>query len=295
VDLVLDAPFQAIDGLRRDPGLGLAQVDGLCTSIVALEQRPPPGAAPSIPSAPPNPFLDLRVRQAVFHAVNVDLIVEKVLRGLATVAGSPFSPRMEGQLPGLDMRRRYDPVLARELLAQAGWPDGFDVDFDCVNAPYRVRACEAIAAMLTQVGVRAHLHTWPGTQFFPMLTHGSIRLAELGYVSTFDAWQSLDGLLHTWDGHGAGVFNAGRYANPRLDSLIDTVRTESDPLARRAAIGRALQIVAEDLPYVPLYHLEVTWVMRHDVHVVITPDGVLALRRVRIDPATPLAIPGDSR
>jgi peptide/nickel transport system substrate-binding protein len=291
IDLVLDPPYQDIENLRHNPEFAVTQLDGLSTSMLAFDQRAPAAAAAASapaaaagPAEPRDPFLDLRVRKAVYLAINIDLIIEKVLRGQGTAAGSPFAPRMEGQLPELDVRRRYDPGGARDLLAQAGWPRGFDVDFDCVNAPYRVRVCEAIAAMLTQAGIRAHLRTWTGAQFFPMITHGTIRLAEFGYVSTFDAWQSLNGLIHTWDGHGAGAFNAGRYTNPQLDALIDAVRVESDPAARSALVGRALRIVADDLPYVPLYHYALSWAMRREVRVVMTPEDVLPLRWTRIAP-----------
>jgi peptide/nickel transport system substrate-binding protein len=284
IDLVLDPPYQAVDGLRHDPELTFTRVDSPSTSMLAFDQRrPASGPAASGAASEPHPFLDVRVRQAVYHAINIDLIIEKVLRGLGTPAGSPFAPRMEGQLPDLDVRRRYDPVAARELLAQAGWPMGFDVELDCLNAPYRVRVCEAIATMLTQVGIRTELRTWTGVQFFPRLTHGVIRFAEFGYVTTPDAWQSLNGLLHTWDGRGAGAFNAGRYSNPQVDALIDRIRVESDPAARGVLVGRALRLAADDVPYIPLYRTAVSWAMRRDVHVVPMADDVLALRRTRID------------
>jgi peptide/nickel transport system substrate-binding protein len=284
IDLVLDPPYQAVDGLRHDPELAFTQVDGLATSMLAFDQRRPPSApAASAAASEPRPFLDVRVRQAVYHAINVDLIIEKVLRGLGTPAGSPFAPRMEGQLADLDARRRYDPVAARELLTQAGWPTGFDVELDCLNAPNRVRVCEAIATMLTQVGIRTELRAWTGVEFFPRLTQGVIRFAEFGYVTTPDAWQSLNGLLHTWDGHGAGAFNAGRYSNPQVDKLIEEVRVESDPAARRALVGRALRLVADDVPYVPLYRSAVSWAMRRGVHAVPQADDVLTLRWARID------------
>jgi peptide/nickel transport system substrate-binding protein len=283
IDLVLDPPYQAVDGLRHDPGLAFTQVDGLFTSMLAFDQRPPAAPAASGAAAPRQPFQDVRVRQAVYQAINVDLIVEKVLRGQGTPAGSLFAPQMEGQLPALPARRRYDPVAARELLAQAGWPAGFDIELDCLNAPYRMRVCEAIATMLTQVGIRTRLRTWTGVQFFPRLTEGLIRFAEFAYATTPDAWQSLDGLLHTWDGRGAGAFNAGRYSSPQVDALIDQVRVESDTAQRSVLIGRALRLADEDVAYVPLYRIAVSWAMRRGVHVVPQPDDVPTLRWTRID------------
>jgi peptide/nickel transport system substrate-binding protein len=286
VDLVLDPPYQAIDELRQDPALAVTQIDSMATQMLAFDQHSDAleGAesAASAAGARRNPFRDRRVRQAVYQAINADLIVQKALRGAGTPTGALFAPIMEGSLPELEARRRYDPVAARELLAQAGWPQGFDVAFDCVNVASRERVCQAIAAMLTQAGIRAHLRTTPGTQFFPMVTQGHISLAEFGFTATTDAWQSLNGLLHTWDSNGAGTFNAGRYSNPRLDALIDAIRVENDAQSRRALVGDALRLAADDLPYVPLYHNRLSWIMQKRVHAVMMPDDTIALTRTSV-------------
>jgi peptide/nickel transport system substrate-binding protein len=150
---------------------------------------------------------------------------------------------------------------------------------DCVNVAFREHVCQAIAAMLTQVGIRTRLHTSPSTQFFPMITQGKISLAEYGFTGTSeDAWQSLNGLLHTWDKDGGGTFNGGRYSNARLDALIDTVRTELDPERRRALVATALKLASDDIAYVPLYRRTLSWVMQKNVHVVMLPDDTMPVR-----------------
>jgi peptide/nickel transport system substrate-binding protein len=88
----------------------------------------------------------------------------------------------------------------------------------------------------------------------------------------------LNGLLHTWDNLGAGTFNAGRYSNPALDTLIDGLRAESDPDRRRAMTGRALHIAAADVPYVPLYRYTLSWIMQKRVHATMMPDDTIPLR-----------------
>ncbi len=285
VDIVLDPPYQDVESLRQDPALTVAEVGDISTEYLTFDQEHDalPGVAPGPDGKPRNPFKDLRVRRAVYEGVNVDLVISKVLRGLATPTGALIPPLVEGSSPELESRPRYDPVGARALLAEAGYPDGFDVTMDCVNVAFREHVCQAIAAMLAQVGIRAKLRTSPGTQFFPMITQGKVSLAEFGFTATAeDAWQSLNGLLHTWDEKGGGTFNAGRYSNRKLDALIDAVRAESDATKRRALVNEALHIAQADVAYVPLYRRKLSWVMQKKVHVVMSPDDAIAVRWVNV-------------
>jgi peptide/nickel transport system substrate-binding protein len=222
------------------------------------------------------------VRRAVYQAINVDLIAQKVMRGQATPTGAMFPPIVEGNLPEFESRLRYDPVAARALLAEAGWKDGFDITLECVNVPYRERVCQAAAAMLTQVGIRTRLHTSPGTQFFSMVSQGTAPFLEYGWTATADAWANLNGLLHSWNPAGGGTFNAGRYANPKLDELIDALRSENDLTRRRAMVGTALRMARDDIPYVPLYRRTLTWVMQKPVRVVMWPDDTAPVRWAHI-------------
>jgi peptide/nickel transport system substrate-binding protein len=284
VDLVLDPPYQDVDKLRREPELSVTEIGDIATDYLAFDQSHDslPGVAPGPDGRPRNPFKDLRVRRAAYQAINIDLVIQKVLRGLARPTGSLLAP-VFGSLPEHETRLRYDPVRARSLLAEAGYPDGFDVTMDCVNAAFREHVCQALSAMLTQVGIRTTLRTSPGTQFFPMITQGKVSLAEFGFTGTADdAWQSLNGLLHTWDETGGGTFNGGRYSNPELDALIDSIHAERDAGRRRALVSSALRLAEDDVAYVPLYRRTLTWVMQKKVHVTMSPDDAIAVRWVNI-------------
>ena len=281
VDLVLDPPYQDVEQLRHDPDIAITQIGDIATDYLTFDQASPalPGVAPGPDGRPRNPFKDVRVRRAVYQAINIDLVIQKVLKGLATPTGDLLSPDFGAPVAVNGPRQRYDPVQARELLRQAGYPDGFDLTMDCVNVAFREHVCQAIAAMLTQVGIRTALHTSPSTQFFPMIVQGKVSLAEFGFTGTSeDAWQSLNGLLHTWDGNGAGTFNAGRYSNARLDALIDAIRTEGDVARRRTLVATALKLAGEDIAYVPLYRRTLSWVMQKKVHVVMLPDDTIPVR-----------------
>jgi peptide/nickel transport system substrate-binding protein len=142
--------------------------------------------------------------------------------------------------------------------------------------------CQAAAAMLEKVGIRASLVTSPSSVFFPKLSQGTGSLVEFGWSPGTDPWGMLQSTVRTNDGLAAGAFNAGRYANPKLDALIDGLRVEPDIAKRRRMVGDALRLMATELPMLPLYRRQHNWVMRPNVEAVHWPNDVLELRWVTI-------------
>ncbi|MCE2915614.1 MAG: ABC transporter substrate-binding protein [Rubrivivax sp.] len=282
IDLVLDPPYQDIQRLKRDTRLRLMQTADLGQQYLTFDHASAELRDSDVKGR--NPFKDLRVRQAVYHAINVPLIVDKVLRGQAVPTGTFLSSQVDGSPPELDRRLPFDPARARALLAEAGYPTGFAVTLDCVNVAWRENVCQAASAMLTQVGIRATLRSSPSNQFFPKLTGGTGSFVEFGWTPTPDAWSSLNALLRTWDRSGGGTFNAGRYSNAKLDPLIDQIRVEPDLTRRRAMVATVLRLVADDLPYIPLYRRTLTWAATQKVSATIWPNDAIELRWVRIAP-----------
>ncbi len=280
VDLVLDPPFQDVERLKQDPRISVVSTTDLGTQYFTFDQSRDELLHSDVKGR--NPFKDLRVRRAVAHALNVELIVQKVLRGQGQATGSFISPLVDGYLPELDKRLPFDPAKARALLAEAGYPNGFGVTLDCVNVAWRDAVCQAASAMLTQVGLRTQLRSSPSNQFFPRISQGTASFIEYGWTPTTEAWSTLSGLVRTWDPQGGGAFNAGRYSNPALDALIDAVRTEPDLTRRRARVGVALRLVNDDLPYLPLYRRKLNWAMTKSVQLVAWPNDALELRWVKL-------------
>ena len=282
VDLVMDPPIPDVGRLQSEPGLALLQTTDLGQQYLAMDQWHDELEGSDVKGR--NPFKDLRVRQAVYHALNLELIAQKVLRGLAVPTGGFLSPRVDGSLAELDHRLPYDPAKAKALLAAAGYPSGFSVPLDCVNVAWREAVCQAMAAMLTQVGIRTTLRSSPTNQFFPKLSQGSASFVEFGWTPTTDAWSSLNGLFRTFDRSGLGTFNAGRYHNPKLDALIDEIRVEPDLVRRRAMVATVLRFAADDLPMIPLYRRTLTWAMKKNLRAVQWPNDTLELRWLRSMP-----------
>ena len=280
VELVMDPPVQDIERLKRDPRIGLLQISDLGQQYLTFDQWHDELEGSDVKGR--NPFKDLRVRKAVYHAINVELIIQKVLRGLAVPTGAFLSTRVDGSPAELDRRLPFDPAKARALLAEAGYPNGFSVPMDCVNVAWREAVCQAAVAMLSQVGIRATLHSSVTNQFFPKLTQGSAAFAEFGWTPNTDAWPSLNALFRTWDKSGLGTFNAGRYSNPKLDSLIDAMRVEPDLTRRRAMVAVVLRLIGDELPVVPLYRRTLTWASVKKVAAVQWPNDQIELRFVKI-------------
>ena len=176
----------------------------------------------------------------------------------------------------------FDPARSRALLGEAGYPNGFSVTLDCVNISWRETVCQAMAAMLTQVGIRTTLRASPPLQFFPKLSQATGSFMEFGWSAAPDAWQSLSALFRTHDRNGLGSFNSGRYSNPKIDALIDAIRTEPDLTRRRAMVTTVLRLVAEDMPMLPLYRRTLTWAMSKNVSAVQWPNDLIELRWVRV-------------
>ena len=280
IDLVLDPPVQDIERLKSEPTIKLLQVTDLGQQYLVFDLARDELQDSDVKGR--NPFKDLRVRRAVYHAVNADLIAKKVMRGLAVPTGAFLSPKVDGSPTELDKRLPYDPRKARALLAEAGYPNGFGVTLDCVNVPWREAVCQAMTAMLTQAGIRATLRTSPTNQFFPKLTAATGSFLEFGWTPNPDAWSSLNGLFRSWDKSGLGTFNAGRYSNPALDTLIDNIRIEPDLTKRRAMIGTVLRTVSDELPMIPLYRRTLTWAMNKKVNAIQWPSDSIELRWVRV-------------
>jgi peptide/nickel transport system substrate-binding protein len=281
IDIVLDPPFQDVKRLQRDPKLRVIQTADMGQQYFAMDQASTELRDSSLKGR--NPFKDVRVRRAVYHALNVPLIIDKVLRGQAEPTGAFLGAKVNG-VPPEPGRLPYDPARARALLREAGYPQGFDLTMDCVNVAWREAVCQAATAMLTQVGIRTTLRSSVSTQFFPKLSQAQGSFMEFGWNPSTDAWNSLNALVRTFSPKGFGTFNAGRYSNPALDAEIDAIRTEPDLQRRNERVAGVLATMAQELPLVPLYRRKLTWAMRSGVSAVIWPNDTLELRWVRVTP-----------
>lgn len=233
-----------------------------------------------------NPFKDVRVRRAVAHAIDVEAIKAKVMRNLSNPIGSMVTPTEQGYAGDANVRLALDPGKAKKLLAEAGYPGGFEVTLDCGNNQPAADICQAVSPMLAQIGIKVTPNIVPTTNYFGKLQNFDTSFYLLSWgTPTSDAIYTLQFTMHTpvADSSGSGDGNYGRYMNPKFDYLVDQARIENDLKRRDTYIREALLIANHDLPLIPLHQSIIPWAMRKNVTAVFPPNSVPYFFRFRKD------------
>ena len=179
-----------------------------------------------------------------------------------------------------------DRERAKKLLAEAGYPKGFEVTLDCPNNRYIAdeKICIAIAAMLAQVDITVKVNAMPRAIYFPKIQNLDTSFYMLGWgVPTFDSQYALQSLMRTRiEKTPDGDYNLGRYSNPKVDEAIDKLKTETDPKKRAELARTATKIHMDDVGHIPLHFQVIPWAMRSNVSVVHRADNRLTVNWVKI-------------
>jgi peptide/nickel transport system substrate-binding protein len=233
-----------------------------------------------------NPFADVRVRQAVAHAINVPAILQTIMRGNAEPANQLVSPAMGGYSAGLN-GFEFDPEKARALLAEAGYPEGFDFGLKCPNNRYLndEAVCQAITGMLAQVGIGATLDAMPVQNYWPELRADNFDMYLLGWSpGTFDAEHPIRFLASTPNEEKRlGSWNFGGFSNGRVDELLPMIQSTIDEGKRQAMLDEVAQILVDEVAYVPLYVQPLVWGARSNIDLTQRPDNFFILRWVTVN------------
>ena len=208
------------------------------------------------------------------------------MRGLSQPTGTLIAPQVNGWTKKADARHPFDIKASQKLLADAGYKDGFEVDFACPNNRYinDEEICQAITAMWSKVGVKAKLRTQPLVTYFPMIQRYEASIYMLGWgVPTFDALYSLQSLVRSVGAGGDGNYNVGRYSNPQMDALVERIKKETDADLRRNLIEKALVLSHEDVSHLPLHNQIIPWAMKKNIDLVHRADNRIDWRLVKVN------------
>ena len=283
LDLVLDPPLQDIPRLKGDRAIRV--IEGAENRVIFLVMDQERDELKYSNVKGKNPLKDLRVRQALYMAIDIDAIRSQVMRGLALPTGAMI-PTARSSFPELEPRLLpHDVGRAKKLLAAAGYPAGFELGLDCPNNRYvnDERICTAIAGMFAKLGVKVRLNTMPRAQFFQKVDQFDISMHLYGWGgAAVDPGFTLTPVIHSRDGKGKGDFNSGRYVDAELDAMIDAIEVEMDAAKRRATMLEAFQRVRESIYTIPLHRQMIPWAVRANVEVVHRPDNVVEALWVRI-------------
>lgn len=216
------------------------------------------------------PYGDIRVRQAIAHAINEPEIIEKVMRGQATIASQIPDPPTIGYDATI-ARLEYNPEKAKQLLTEAGYPDGFEIAIAGPNDRYvnDEKICEAIAKYLAKVGLKVTLDVKPKSIFFTETAEFKHPFYLIGWFDgSYDFGRSAEKLLHTPDEQkGMGGYNGAVYNNPEIDKLIIDSSNIVDLVEREKALQAINRKAMADVAYIPLHY-------QQDIFAVVKGKGI---------------------
>ena len=273
IDFVLDPPVQDVPKLKENKAIKIMEGNENRTLFLNFDQ----GRDELLyGSKGKNPFKDIRVRQAMLQAIDINAIYVSVMRKLSLPTMSLIAPQVRGYTKDVENRPPVDIVKARKLMADAGFGNGFDVTLDCTDNRYinDQAICVAIAGMLAKIDIRVKVNAMPRALYFPKLQNTDTSMYLLGWgVPTFDSLYTLQSIVHTKGQGGDGTWNFSGYSNPKIDAIIDALKTEVD-LKKRAELTKAALLLEQaDVGHIPLHHQVIPWAMRSNITVVHRADN----------------------
>jgi peptide/nickel transport system substrate-binding protein len=234
-----------------------------------------------------NPFTDPRVRLAAAHAIDLASIDRVLFRGKIEAASQLVPAGISGYSTANSDRPDYDPVKAKALLAEAGYPDGFSFGLKCTNDRYinDEALCRAAASMFAAVGLNAELSTGPVRDYWPQLREDDFDMYLLGWSpGTFDMEHPIRFLLHSQDDEKKlGSWNFGNYSNARVDELLPRIQQEIDAAKRQALIDEVVSITQDEVAYIPLYTQPLIWAAKDNIDLTQRADNFFMLRWVTVN------------
>ena len=269
VDLIARAPAADIATLERDAALTVVKADTVYVFYAEFDQRekPPQITAKDGSALPANPLRDPRVREAFDLAIDRPALAEVAMEGLGQPASQLVTPGIVGYNEKLAVVRP-NVQRGRQLLTEAGFPNGFKLVFNFTNdrLPGDRAVGAAITQMLARIGVEASANGQPGAVLFPARTRGDLSFVMSGWGTlTGEANYTLSSLVHSnAPALKLGAFNWRGYNNPEMDRLLQGAAVEMDEGKRRSLLEEANALVAKDRPLLPIAAVGTAWAMRKD-------------------------------
>ena len=234
-----------IQEIRQNPELQLLEQAGMNTGYLAMNMERPP-------------FDNRLVRLAVNHAIDKNSLVTNFYQGLATAAKNPIPPTMWGYNDAIEAYP-HDPARARELLAEAGYPNGFDTELWAmpVPRPYMPqpdKIAQALQSDLSEVGIRSKIVQWEWGTYLDKVFAGEHSMALLGWTGDNGDPDNFLFVLLDKTAAEKPAQNIAFYRSDELHELLVRARQLPSQAEREVLYLRAQELVHHDVPWVPLVH-----------------------------------------
>jgi peptide/nickel transport system substrate-binding protein len=221
-----------------------------------------------------NPFSDVTIRKAVYHAINVSIIIKKHLNDLAIPASQYITSNVFGFDPSIK-RLPYDLEKAKNFMTDAGYSGGFSVELNCGNNDFSLNISREIASQLSEIGINVIVEGEPIDDFFGRLGERNTSFYLSGWLaSTADGGEIFDLLLRSVDiDANTGYYNTGYYSNPEIDIIGEQISSIMNPTERLKLMQDGFQIAMDDVACIPLFSSQLIFASRDFID--WTPRGDL--------------------
>lgn len=250
VDLIWEIPPIQVALLERDPNIEVQAIPSPRAVYIGLWADSPVGGG--------EPLRDTRVRQALNYAVNRQAIMQALQRGYGTLISQPIpNSGYNGYNEAIEPYP-YDPERARELLAEAGYADGFTIDLLTTARYLSPEEAQAITADLNAVGVNVRINDVEFGQYITRLvqerSHAPMYALSIQGTQGIDAYEIYSIAIAS-----TGSFNWNKYTNPEIDALVSQMAVEFDPETRAELARQAAQLAHDDPPWIYLWNNSSIW------------------------------------
>lgn len=264
LDMIAAVPLQDIPRVSATSGIEVVEDPALRLVFLGFNWQPELHAMPG----QKNPLLDVRVRKALWQAIDMEAIHKRLMRGKSRNMGTLVAPPVPGYSAELDKPVAYDLSGAKALLTQAGYPNGFKTGLACPNDRYIAdeQICLAIASMWAKAGVEVDLKTESKATYFPRQDRGETDIWMLGWATLppMDGFSVLSAIFASRKG-GFGGSNPNGMSIPAMDELAKKAAVELNEDTRRGYLKDSFKIARDEALFIPLHLQPLAWAMKTNV------------------------------
>lgn len=256
---------ERFDEIRQQQNITVVTYPPLSTYVIGFDMRQ--NGSYGFPDGK-NPTADVRVRKAIYQAINLTPLIEGPFQGLAEPESQLFTAYVFGYDPQIE-RLPYNLSSARQLLADAGYGQGFNISMDCITEgyPYNAENCYLITQQLSQVGIHVQMNNLSVVEFNRKVVserNTSMYLVGWGTISVDGGW--FYDLFIRSVGEDTGSYNSGYYSNPEVDHLGVAASQQMNPEKRLVLLQQGFRIaLVDDVMVVPLFSQELFILTANDI------------------------------